>query len=161
MHKHFPTLLQILCFIQTCLSLLIKSLRPSDSYMHQKTWQSLVQIMGCRLFGAKPLSDPMMVYCQLDPKKRTSLKYYLRVNFHSGKCSWKYCEMAAILSRPQCVNMKTSSMELLSNMYGNLVQSRMINFQKENWQMKLLAYMQWSYFKTRNSISTKQCTMQS
>ena len=28
---------------------------------------SLVQIMTCRLVGAKPLSQPKLVYCQLDP----------------------------------------------------------------------------------------------
>ena len=28
---------------------------------------ALVQIMACRLFGAKPLSKPMLGYCQLDP----------------------------------------------------------------------------------------------
>ena len=30
-------------------------------------WPSLVQIMACRLDGAKPLSEPMLEYCQLDP----------------------------------------------------------------------------------------------
>ena len=26
----------------------------------------LVQVMACRLFGAKPLPEPMLAYCQLD-----------------------------------------------------------------------------------------------
>ena len=30
-------------------------------------WWPLVQIMVCRLFGAKPLSKPVMGYCQWDP----------------------------------------------------------------------------------------------
>ena len=34
----------------------------------------LVQIMACRLAGSKPLSEPMMEYCQLDPKEQTSVK---------------------------------------------------------------------------------------
>ena len=38
----------------------VNSLRLSDSYMHQWTRPSLVQIMACRLFGTKPLSEPML-----------------------------------------------------------------------------------------------------
>ena len=34
-----------------------------DAYTRQKTRPSLVQIMACRLFGAKPLSEPMLEYC--------------------------------------------------------------------------------------------------
>ena len=30
---------------------------------------SLVQIMACRLVGAKPLSEPMLEYSKLDPKE--------------------------------------------------------------------------------------------
>ena len=36
--------------------------------MHQcQPRPSLVQITACRLFGDKPLSEPMLDYCQLDP----------------------------------------------------------------------------------------------
>ena len=31
--------------------------------------------MACRLFGAKPLPEPMLTYCQLDPYEQTSLKF--------------------------------------------------------------------------------------
>ena len=41
----------------------VNSWRPSDAYMRRWTGPSLVQIMACRLFGAKPLSVPMMEYC--------------------------------------------------------------------------------------------------
>ena len=40
---------------------------PSAAYMRQWIGPALVQIMPCRLFGAKPLSKPMLDYCQLDP----------------------------------------------------------------------------------------------
>ena len=33
----------------------------------QRIGWALVQIMACRLFGAKPLSKPMLACCQLDP----------------------------------------------------------------------------------------------
>ena len=48
---------------------------PSAAYMHQWIGSALVQIMACRLFGAKPLSAPMLVYCQLDYWEQTSLKF--------------------------------------------------------------------------------------
>ena len=35
---------------------------------------SLFQIMACRLIGAKPLSEPMLDYCQLDPCEHISMK---------------------------------------------------------------------------------------
>ena len=41
----------------------VNSLRPSDAYMQCWTVSSLVQMMACRLFGAKPLSEPMLEYC--------------------------------------------------------------------------------------------------
>ena len=40
---------------------------PRATYIRQGTGSALIQIMACRLFWAKPLSQPMLVYCQLDP----------------------------------------------------------------------------------------------
>ena len=37
-----------------------KSSPPSAAYMRQWTGPSSVQVMACRLFGAKPLPEPMM-----------------------------------------------------------------------------------------------------
>ena len=31
--------------------------------------------MACRLFGAKPLPEPMLAYCQLDSWEQTSVKF--------------------------------------------------------------------------------------
>ena len=61
--------------------------------------------MACRLIGAKPLSEPMLEYCWLDPWNK------LQWNFNRNSESFiqenvfesVVCEMAAILSRPQCV----------------------------------------------------------
>ena len=39
---------------------------PSAAYMRQSIRSTVVQIMACRLFGAKPLSKPMLGYCQLN-----------------------------------------------------------------------------------------------
>ena len=45
------------------------------TYMRQQTRSSLVQIMACRLFGPKPLSEPMLSHCQLDSKEQTSVNF--------------------------------------------------------------------------------------
>ena len=38
---------------------------PSAAYMRQWIGWSLIHMMACRLFGAKPLSEPMLGHCQL------------------------------------------------------------------------------------------------
>ena len=64
---------------------------PSDAYVRQWIRSALVQIMACRLIGAKPLSQPMLGYCQLDPKEQTSVKFLSKYKiFHSQKCIWKH-----------------------------------------------------------------------
>ena len=67
----------LLCFVYVIVRLFpvvarrwftnIKSSPPSDAYMCQWTGSTLVQIMACRLFGAKPLHEQTLTYCQLDP----------------------------------------------------------------------------------------------
>ena len=43
---------------------------------------------GCRLVGAKPLSEPMLECCELDPREQISLKFNSKFeNFHSRKCT--------------------------------------------------------------------------
>ena len=57
--------------------------------MRQWTGSSLVQVMACRLFGTKPLSQPMLVYCQLDSWEQTSVKFKSELyHFRSRKCIW-------------------------------------------------------------------------
>ena len=46
--------------------MLYQLIPPSAAYMHQWIGLALVQIMACHLFGGKPLSEPMLGYCQLD-----------------------------------------------------------------------------------------------
>ena len=45
----------------------LNSSPPIVTYMRQWIRSALLQIMACHLFGAKPLSEPMLGYCQLDP----------------------------------------------------------------------------------------------
>ena len=61
--------------------------------------------MACRLDGAKPLSEPLLEYCWLDPWEQTSVKFQSQFkHFHSRKCIWKCCLRNGVhLSRPQYV----------------------------------------------------------
>ena len=53
----------------------VNSCPPNDAYMHQWTGSTLFQMMACRLFDAKPLSKPMLVYCQLGPHEESSVEF--------------------------------------------------------------------------------------
>ena len=44
-----------------------------------KNISPVLQIMACRLFGAKPLSEAMQAYFQLDPKEQIAVKFYLKL----------------------------------------------------------------------------------
>ena len=57
---------------------------------------SLFQIMACSLFSTKPLPEPVVTYCQLDPQEHISMKYNLKFkHFHS----WKYvCSGLSVLT---------------------------------------------------------------
>ena len=56
----------------------INSYPPNATYMHQWIGSALVQIMACRLFGAKPLSKSILYYCQAD------LRETLQWNFNQN-----------------------------------------------------------------------------
>ena len=61
--------------------------------------------MACRLSGAKPLSEPMLSYCQLDPKEHISVKFHLnlKVFIHGNSPENVVCQSGGHLARPQCV----------------------------------------------------------
>ena len=47
----------------------------SNDYLGQWTGSALLQIMACRLFGAKPLPEAMLAYCKLGHKEQISVKF--------------------------------------------------------------------------------------
>ena len=57
------------------INICVNSSPASVAYMRQLIGSALVQIMACRLFGAKPLSKPMPEDCQLDSWEQTSVKF--------------------------------------------------------------------------------------
>ena len=40
----------------------VNSFRPGDAIWRHRSGSTLVQVMACRLFGAKPLPEPMLQY---------------------------------------------------------------------------------------------------
>ena len=90
--KNFSWLIAIIvCDNVICCILGFNSSPPGAAYMRQRTGSSLVQVMSCRLFGAKPLPEPMMAYCQPDSWEQISVKFKSEFcHFHSRKCIWKY-----------------------------------------------------------------------
>ena len=68
---------------------------PTAAYMLQWMGPALVQIMVCRLFGAKPLSKPKLGYCQLNPKEATTVKFQntkLFIHENALSAKWQpYC----------------------------------------------------------------------
>ena len=72
------------------LSMLIWLVNPDDplfnhilsaAYVRQRTGSALIQAKACRLFGAKPLPETLLTYCQSDSKEQTSVKLKYK-NFH-------------------------------------------------------------------------------
>ena len=99
----------LLCFLNAFGTTKFNSSPPSAAYMRQWTGSSLVQVMACRLFGAKPLPEPMLTYCQLDSWEHISVKFESEFyHFHSRKCNWK-CRL------PKCRPFCSGGDELTNN----------------------------------------------
>ena len=78
---------------------------PSAAYTCQWIRSALIQ-MACRLFSAKPLSKPMLDYCQLHPYEQTSVKIFnqnTKCSIHQNAFENTFCEMVAFLSRGRWV----------------------------------------------------------
>ena len=74
-------------------------------------YPSMIQIMARRLFGAKPLSELMrnIVYLTLRNKQQWNSNRNSNIFIQENAFESVVCEMAAILSRPQCVNHITAT----------------------------------------------------
>ena len=94
---------------------LINSFTPSAAYMRQWTGSALAQIMACRLFGAKPLSKPVLGYCQLQKLQWVSIQDS-KLFLHENASENIVCKIAAILSRGRWVkDAKQSAQSLMYN----------------------------------------------
>ena len=69
---------------------IFKSSPRSAAYIRQWIVSALVQIMACRLFGAKPSSKPVLGYHQLDHQEQNSVQFESEFyHFNSRKFIWK------------------------------------------------------------------------
>ena len=78
--------------------------RSGDAFMCHTTRASLVQIMACHLFGAKPLSKPVLAYCSLDTWEhelwiKTLQFSYNKMNLKMlfAKC-WSFCRYLKVIT---------------------------------------------------------------
>ena len=84
------------------------SLWPSDTqtiWCHW-SWSTLIQVMACRLFCAKPLPNLMLIYCQLTPWGTyfNRFLFEIPVSFQENKFENVICKVKTILLKPQRVN---------------------------------------------------------
>ena len=61
-----------------CNSVECSSSYPSAAYMRQWIGYTLVPVIICHLFGAKPIPESLLAYCQLDPWEQISMKSWLK-----------------------------------------------------------------------------------
>ena len=61
-------------------------------YAYYHNWTSWVQVIACRMFGAKPLSEPAVAYCPFGLSKYISMKLKSKYNnIHWIRLIWKCC----------------------------------------------------------------------
>ena len=73
--------------------------------MRQGSGSALVQVKACRLFGAKPLPEPMLAFCQLDSWEQISTGI-LSFSFKKIHLKMSSVSMAVILSRGRWVKLQ-------------------------------------------------------
>ena len=84
----------------------INSSPPSAAYMRQCIGSVMAQIMTCRLFGAKPLSEPMLCYVIWTLGKKLQWNSNQDTIFFIRTKEYEYIvyKIASILSRVRWVN---------------------------------------------------------
>ena len=85
---------------------LVNSSPPSAAYMHKWTGSQSLQVMPASLFGAKPLPEPMLNYCQLDPSEETPVKFDSKYKTFIYENAFEnfICKMVAIYSKGRWVD---------------------------------------------------------
>ena len=74
----------------TILSSCYFPLRLREVFMGQQTRPTLIQVLACYLYSAKPLSDPNRIHCHLGAQAQTSITFQSKyTNFHLRKWIWE------------------------------------------------------------------------
>ena len=87
------------------LKILVNSLWPNHTIWHHVFLSSLVQLMTCHLYSAKPLTESMMIYCQLDAREQylRKLNQNTKLFFQENTQKLSFAKRQPFF-RPQCVN---------------------------------------------------------
>ena len=68
------------------------SLKPCGAYMHLLIVSPLVEVMACRPFGAKPLSQIMLTYCELAYSSKIWINIlrvaFMKMRFKISSAKW-------------------------------------------------------------------------
>ena len=90
--------------------------------------------MACRLFGAKPLSKPMLGYCQLDPYEQTSVKFQSKYTTFDDDDDFIYHKVEG--SQGSRAYLAGPFNNTVVHGLNNLVQINMYSKQYRNWKKK-------------------------
>ena len=71
--------------------------------MHRYPRQSLVQIMAWQQPGAKPLSKPMLEYCEFKTQEQTSVKSSSEI--HTFSFNKIHLKISSVKWRPFCLSL--------------------------------------------------------
>ena len=80
-----------------------------------QTRLALVQIMACCLSVTNPLSEPLLVYSEMDHCQYIPVNFQIH-QFWANTFEIVTCKMVAVLSRPQCVNSSLPGMRWQFNL---------------------------------------------
>ena len=71
------------------------------AYMRRRTWSALIQVMACRLFGAKPLPEPINAHLLLIEPLGTNLSEN-RIEIQKFSFNKMHLKMSSAKWRPFC-----------------------------------------------------------
>ena len=116
--------------------------------VHQWTGSALVQVMSCHLFGAKPLPEPMLTYCQLDSWEQISVKFESEFHhFHSRKCIWN-CRLPKwqpFCSRGDELTEQMSTYQIFWSWWGNQMCRQWVVWNNFfYWKFVILRFTHWN-----------------
>ena len=89
--------------ISVTTSFLFNTLRLNETIWRHRAWSSLIQLMACHLFGAKPLPEPIEAYCQWNSttKGQWNINKNQQTSFKENVYKNAVCNMAAFCRRPK------------------------------------------------------------
>ena len=93
-------------------------LLPSAAHLFRWTGTTLLHMMACRQVGAKPIPEPLLKYCYLDPQEQTSEKLRSKYGLYINRNAFdNVCEIPAIFSWERWFNTDKLCINRLISVY--------------------------------------------